>query len=92
MAKHEIHVSERDAATEFASLLEKVRSDAEIVIENGANVIAVLHPAATKSRPIAECIALLPENSNATIDPDFEKDVEAAVDSHREPLEPPAWD
>ena len=35
---------------------------------------------------------LLPEHSTATIDPDFARDVEAAVESHREPLEPPAWD
>jgi hypothetical protein len=35
---------------------------------------------------------MLPEDSNATIDADFAKDVEAAVESHREPLEPPAWD
>jgi len=43
-------------------------------------------------RSISECIALLPENSTATIDPDFAKDVEMAIDSHREPLNPPAWD
>jgi len=43
-------------------------------------------------RTISECIALLPEDSTATIDADFAKDVEAAVGSHREPLNPPAWD
>ena len=37
-------------------------------------------------------IALLPADSTATIDPDFAKDVEAAIAAHREPLEPPAWD
>jgi hypothetical protein len=26
------------------------------------------------------------------MDADFAKDVEAAIESHREPLEPPAWD
>jgi hypothetical protein len=35
---------------------------------------------------------LLPENSTATIDEDFAKDVEAAINSHREPLTPPEWD
>lgn len=30
--------------------------------------------------------------SDGTIDPDFAKDVEAAIASHREPLEPPAWE
>jgi hypothetical protein len=37
-------------------------------------------------------MALLPENSVATIDAGFAKDVEAAIESHREPLEPPAWE
>src|SRR6516225_186917 len=41
---------------------------------------------------ISECIALLLRRSTATIDPDFAKDVEAAVESHREPLSPPEWD
>jgi hypothetical protein len=35
---------------------------------------------------------LIPEDSTATIDPDFAKDVAAAIESHREPLNPPAWD
>ena len=36
--------------------------------------------------------ALLPEDSTAVMDADFAKDVESAIASHREPLEPPAWD
>ena len=43
-------------------------------------------------RKISECIALLPKDSDAIMNADFAKDVEAAVESHREPLEPPAWD
>src|SRR5260370_535566 len=43
-------------------------------------------------RSIAECIAMLPEDSSATIDEDFARDVEEAVAAHREPLNPPAWD
>lgn len=43
-------------------------------------------------RKISECLALLPKSSTAVVDPDFAKDVDAAVESHREPLEPPAWD
>jgi hypothetical protein len=26
------------------------------------------------------------------MDADFARDIEAAIESHREPLEPPAWD
>jgi antitoxin (DNA-binding transcriptional repressor) of toxin-antitoxin stability system len=92
MADHVIHISEADAARDFAELLARVRTGAEVVIESGKLPVAVIHAPAPPRRSISECIALLPEDSTATIDADFAKDVEAAVESHREPLEPPAWD
>ena len=92
MAKHVIHISDAEAASDFASLLDRVRKGAEIVIEHDARPVAVLHAAEPVRRTISECIALLPEDSTATIDADFAKDVEAAVESHREPLNPLAWD
>jgi len=92
MSKRVIHMSEAEAASDFASLLDRVRAGAEIIIEHGTRPVAVLRAAEPMHRTISECIALLPENSTATIDPDFAKDVQAAVESHREPLDPPAWD
>ena len=92
MAKNVIHVSEADAANDFATLMTRVRAGAEIVIEKDKRAIAVLHPAEPVRRAISECIALLPEDSPATIDAGFSKDVESAVASLREPLNPPAWD
>lgn len=92
MADYVIRISEAEAASDFAGLLARVRAGAEIVIENGTMPVAVIHAPTPPHRSIAECIALLPEESTATIDPDFAKDVKAAVESHREPLEPPAWD
>ena len=92
MADHVIHISEADAARDFAGLLARVRAGAEVVIESGKLPVAVIHAPVPPRRSISECIALLPDDSTATIDADFAKDVEAAVDSHREPLEPPAWD
>lgn len=92
MGKHVIHISEGKAVSDFASLLARVREGAEVVIEDGARPVAVLYAAGPVRRTISECIALLPEDSVATIDPDFAKDVEAAVESHQEPLNPPAWD
>ena len=91
MSRHVIRVSESDAAGDFAALMEKVRAGAEVVIENGGRPV-VLHLAPASRRTLAECIALLPEKSDATIDPDFAADVEAVVESHRDPVEPPAWD
>jgi hypothetical protein len=52
----------------------------------------LIRPAEPVRRKISECIALMPADSDATIDPDFAKDVDAAISAHREPLEPPAWD
>ena len=92
MAKNVIRISDADAASDFASLLARVRAGAEVVIEHNAQPVAVVHAAQPVPRTISECIALLPEDSTATIDPDFAKDVEAAIQSHREPLSPPAWD
>jgi antitoxin (DNA-binding transcriptional repressor) of toxin-antitoxin stability system len=92
MADHVIHISEADAARDFAGLLARVRAGAEVVIESGKLPVAVIHAPVPPRRSISECIALLPEDSTATIDANFAKDVEAAVESHREPLEPPALD
>ena len=92
MADHVIHISEAEAAGDFAGLLARVRAGAEVVIESGKLPVAVIHAPVPPRRSIAECIALLPENSTAIMDADFAKDVEAAIESHREPLEPPAWD
>ena len=93
MGKHVIHISEEEAAlTNVATLLAHVRAGAEVIIENGMRPVAVLHPAGPVPRTISECIALLPEDSTATVDPDFARDVAAAVEGHREPLNPPTWD
>jgi len=45
MAKDVIHISEADAASDFASLMERVRAGAEVVIENDARPVAILHAA-----------------------------------------------
>jgi antitoxin (DNA-binding transcriptional repressor) of toxin-antitoxin stability system len=93
LSKQVIHISETQAAaTDVATLLARVRAGAEIIIERDKQPVAVLRPVEPMRRTISECIALLPEDSTATIDADFAKDVEAAVASHREPLNPPAWD
>lgn len=90
MADRVIHISEAEAASDFARILARVRAGAEVVIESGKLAVAVIHAPAPRRRSISECIALLPEDSAAVMDADFAKDVEAAITSHREPLEPPS--
>jgi len=89
-----IHVSQAEAARDFAGLMARVRAGAEVVIESeGSKLpVAVIHSPVPPRRTISECIALLPEDSTAIMDSDFARDIEAAIESHREPLEPPAWD
>ena len=92
MAKQVIHISELEAANNFAALLARVRAGVEVVIEHDSQPVAVVHPPEPVHRTISECIALLPEHSKATIDADFANDVEAAVESHREALDSSAWE
>lgn len=87
-----VHVTEAELARDVLALLQRVETGAEIIIERDAQPVAVLRAVSPSRRTISECIALLSDDSPATIDPDFAKDVDAAIAAHREPLEPPAWD
>jgi len=40
MAKDVIHISEAEAASDFAALMARVRAGAEVIIENGARPVA----------------------------------------------------
>jgi antitoxin (DNA-binding transcriptional repressor) of toxin-antitoxin stability system len=85
-------ISETEAARNFAGLLARVRAGEEVVIESGRSAVAIMHLPSPPRRTIEEAIALLPEDSDAVMDEEFARDVEAAITAHREPLNPPAWD
>jgi antitoxin (DNA-binding transcriptional repressor) of toxin-antitoxin stability system len=87
-----LHITEADLVRDVRAILQRVETGAEIIIERDARPVAVLRSAVPTRRKISECIAMLSDDSPATIDPDFAKDVDAAIAAHREPLEPPAWD
>lgn len=93
MSKNVIHMSEAEAATDFAAVMSRVREGAEVVIEKDARPIAVVRPAEPVLRLLSETLRLIRERgSTATLDGGFAKDVEAAIEAHREPLDPPEWD
>ncbi|MHB8610031.1 MAG: type II toxin-antitoxin system Phd/YefM family antitoxin [Candidatus Acidiferrales bacterium] len=95
MAKHVIHVSESEAATtNVATLLAHVRAGTEVIIEKGGQPVAVLRSAEPQpGRLLSESIALAETHgSTVTLDGEFGRDLEKIIDSHREPLNPPAWD
>ncbi len=93
MAKHVVQISELEAANRFATLLVQLRAGEEIVIEDNSRPVAVVYPVEPPVRLLSESLRLAREHgSTATLDEEFAKDVEAGIESHREPLEPPSWD
>jgi antitoxin (DNA-binding transcriptional repressor) of toxin-antitoxin stability system len=91
MSEPVLHISDVDADRDLGSLLAKVQAGAEVIIEHDAQPVAVLHAPEPKRRRLSECLELLPKDSTALIDADFARDVEAAVQSHNQPLTPPEW-
>lgn len=96
MADRVIHISEAEAASDFASVLARVRAGAEVVIEtvDGKLPVAVVHSPVPARRTISECIALAKKHEEETgespvLDPDFAADVEEIV-ANRKPWNPPA--
>jgi hypothetical protein len=90
-----IHISEADAARDFAALMAHVRLGAEVVIETEARAVAVVRPAvpAGPGRLLSEIIAAAETRGSSTLlDGSFARDLEEAINSHSEPLNPPAWD
>jgi antitoxin (DNA-binding transcriptional repressor) of toxin-antitoxin stability system len=94
MAKTVIHVSDTEAARDLPKLLEHVREGAEVVIEHDARPVAVLKPSNDgPGRFLSESIkGAEASGSNVTLDGDFGRDLEEIINSHSEPLKPPAWD
>lgn len=94
MAKNVIHVSDEEASRDFASLLDRVRAGAEVIIERGSLPVAVVRPAeAPRGRLLSEILVLAEaRGSTVTLDGGYARDVEEGIESHREPLNPPSWD
>jgi antitoxin (DNA-binding transcriptional repressor) of toxin-antitoxin stability system len=98
MADHVIHISEEEAARNFAEMLARVRAGAEVVIESNARAVAVVRPAGKEFRPrlLSESIALAKKHAEELgyeprMDPDFAADLEEVIRSRR-PWNPPAWE
>ncbi len=97
MAQSVIHISEEEAAKDFATLLVRVRGGAEVVIEQGAQPVAVLKPIATRpGRLLSESIALAKKHAEEigyepTLEPDFAADLEEIIKS-RKPREISSWE
>src|ERR1700694_1949304 len=81
VAKHIIHISEAEAASNFAGVLAWVRAGAEVIIEHEDRPVAIVHSAEPARSTISESIALAKAHEEETgevpvLDPDFAADME----------------
>jgi antitoxin (DNA-binding transcriptional repressor) of toxin-antitoxin stability system len=87
-----LYIKESDLASDVLAILRRVETGGEVIIERDAQPVAVIRRAEPVRRRISECIELMQADSTGSIDADFAADVDAAINAHREPLEPPEWD
>jgi antitoxin (DNA-binding transcriptional repressor) of toxin-antitoxin stability system len=92
-----IHISEADAAGDFAGLMARIRAGVEVVIESEAHAVAVVRPASGEFRPrlLSESIALAKRHAQELgyeprMNPEFAADLQEIIDSRR-PWNPPSW-
>lgn len=92
-----VHITESELARDIHAVLAKVQAGVDVIVEQDDRPVAVIKMPEGAGRKISECIALAKayeeKLGNAPVpDPEFAKDVQAAIDAHREPLNPPEWD
>jgi antitoxin (DNA-binding transcriptional repressor) of toxin-antitoxin stability system len=92
-----VRITEAELVRDIHAVLAKVREGVEIIVEQDHRPVAVIKTPQGSGRKISECIALAKAYEEKlgytpVPDPDFAKDVQAAIDAHREPLNPPSWD
>jgi antitoxin (DNA-binding transcriptional repressor) of toxin-antitoxin stability system len=91
-----IHISEAEAARDFAGLMARVRDGVEVVIESGTQPVAILRAADPPRRSISESIALAEAYSKElgyepVMDAEFAADMEEII-RNRKPRDTSAWD
>jgi antitoxin (DNA-binding transcriptional repressor) of toxin-antitoxin stability system len=92
-----VHVTEDELARDTHGVLKKVQEGIEVIVEQDHRPVALMKTPQGPGRKLGECIALAKAYEArlgyAPIpDPDFAKDVQAAIDAHSQPLNPPSWD
>ena len=90
-------MTEAELVKNITTVLAKVREGTEVFVEQDHRTVAVIKPAQGSGRPISECLALAKAYEETlgyapVPDPDFAKDVQAAINAHCEPVNWPSWD
>jgi antitoxin (DNA-binding transcriptional repressor) of toxin-antitoxin stability system len=91
-----VHVTEAELANDVRSIMQRVETGAEVIIERDARPFAILRAVDPVRRTISDCIALAKAHEEEsglapTLDPDFATDVEEIV-RNRKPWNAPTWD
>ena len=92
-----VHITEAELARDIHAVLARVQEGVEVIVEQDHRPVAVIKTPQGPGRKISKCIALAKAYEDKlgyapAPDADFAKDVQAAIDAHREPLNPPEWD
>ena len=92
-----VRITEAELARDLQAVLAKVSEGVEVIVERDHRAVAVIKTPQGPGRKISECIALAKAYEERlgyapVPDADFAKDVQEAIDAHREPFNPPAWD
>jgi hypothetical protein len=74
-----------------------VQAGVEVIVERDHRAVAIIKTPRGPARKLSECIALAKAHEaklgyEPAPDPGFAEDVQAAIEDHCEPLNPPSWD
>jgi hypothetical protein len=79
------------------AVMAKVQEGVEVIVEQDHRPVAVNRIPERPGRKISDCIVLARAYEEKlgyapVPDPDFAKNMQAAIDAHRSPLNAPEWD
>ncbi|MGB7759900.1 MAG: hypothetical protein WBL61_08730 [Bryobacteraceae bacterium] len=92
-----VRITEAELARDVYAVLAQVQEGIEVIVEQDHRPVALIKTPQGPGRKLSECIALA-KAYEAKLgyaplpDADFAGDVQAAIDAHCEPLNPPSWD
>ncbi|HEX4809942.1 MAG TPA: hypothetical protein VH325_13475 [Bryobacteraceae bacterium] len=92
-----VRISEIELARDIHAVPAKVQAGFEVIVEQDHRPVAVIKTPQRPGRKIAECIALARAYEEKlgyapVPDPEFARDVQDAVDSHCDVLDPTLWE
>ena len=92
-----VRITEAELARDIHAVLAQVQEGVEVIVEQDHRPVALIETPQGPGRKLSESIALA-KAYEARLgfapvpDADFAGDVQAAIDAHREALNPPSWD